>query len=217
MYQTKDLSGMILKMSGAHSPYEVFHDWVKMMALAFANSSTVIPDKVWKAREKEYLNTINSYGDEGYRFPEMYAMLVDIAENNMSDHLGEIYMRLGCGNENVGQFFTPYHLSLLNARMAIEGETIQENVKLVEPSCGGGGMIIAAAQVLKEKGINYQKRLKVVAQDLDWNSVYMCYVQLCLYGINGTVVQGDSLAETYVPGYPRERVFRTPGNMGVLL
>ena len=63
-----------------------------------------------------------------------------------------------------------------------------------EPSTGGGGIIIAAAKVLKDRGLNYQKCLKVVAQDLDWKGVYMTYVQLSLLGIEATVIQGDSLS-----------------------
>ena len=48
------------------------------------------------------------------------------------------------------------------------------------PKCGSGGMVVATAQVLQKRGINYQKTLDVVCQDLDWLAVYMCYVQLSL-------------------------------------
>lgn len=78
-------------------------------------------------------------------------------------------------------------------------------------------MIIAAAKTLKKKGINPQTVLKIVAQDLDWKAVYMCYVQLSLLGLDAVVVQGDTLAE---PGWrtrPKECIFRTPKNMGLLI
>ena len=77
-------------------------------------------------------------------------------------------------------------------------------------------MIIAAAAVMKDRGISYQDVLEVVAQDLDWKAVYMCYVQLSLLGINATVVQGSTLKEPYVQGYPEERIFRTPKKVGIL-
>lgn len=77
---------------------------------------------------------------------------------------------------------------------------------------------ICAADVLKRRGINYQRCMKVFAQDLDWKCVYMCYVQLSLFGINAVVVQGDTLSEPYTgSNYPRCRIFRTPNNMGILL
>ena len=78
-------------------------------------------------------------------------------------------------------------------------------------------MIIATARVLKERGINYQSRLRVVAQDLDWLAVYMTYIQLSLYGIDAIVCQGDTLMQPYKSGYPRRRVLRTPRNAGLLI
>lgn len=79
-------------------------------------------------------------------------------------------------------------------------------------------MIIAAVRVLKERGVNPQRCMKVVAQDLDWKGVYMTYLQLSILGIKATVVQGDTLTEPYTgKGYPPERVLRTPAEKGVLL
>ena len=79
-------------------------------------------------------------------------------------------------------------------------------------------MIIALAKVLKDRGINYQRCMDVVAQDLDWNGVYMTYVQLSILGIKATVVQGDTLANPYKDGlYHPERIFRTPGKMGLII
>lgn len=77
-------------------------------------------------------------------------------------------------------------------------------------------MIIAVAEVMKNQGVNYQKRLHIVAQDLDWNGLYMTYVQLSLLGIKAIVVQGDTLLEPYRKGYDESRVFRTPAEMGVI-
>lgn len=79
-------------------------------------------------------------------------------------------------------------------------------------------MIIAAAKVLKDRGINPQRVMRVVAQDLDWKSVYMTYMQLSLIGINAIVVQGDTLSESCrVSQYPPERTFKTPMAKGMIL
>ena len=77
-------------------------------------------------------------------------------------------------------------------------------------------MIIAIAQALKEKGVDYQRKMKVVAQDLDWKGVYMCYLQLSLLGIHAVCVQGNTLSEPYEKGYPPERVLWTPMALGAL-
>ena len=129
-------------------------------------------------------------------------------------------MKSGCGNKQTGQFFTPYHLSYLTARLVYDEQISKlagsEILEVNEPSSGGGGMIIAVAEVMKNQGVNYQKRLHIVAQDLDWNGEYMTYVQLSLLGIKAIVVQGDTLLEPYRIGYDESRVFRTPAEMGVI-
>ena len=89
-----------------------------------------------------------------------------------------------------------------------------EPITLSEPSCGGGGMIIATAKVLRDNGINFQRRLRVVAQDLDWKGVYMTYLQLSLLGIQARVVQGDTLCNPYDPERtPRSHILETPAYM----
>lgn len=148
----------------------------------------------------------------------MCAMLVETFEDHMSDILGEIYMEAGMGSRAAGQFFTPYHLSLACAKMAVNGYSPEDGPYTInDPSCGGGGMIIAAAQALKDKGINYQRCMRVVAQDLDWKGVYMCYVQLSLLGIHAICVQGNTLSEPYQKEYATGHVLYTPKAMGILI
>ncbi len=218
MNRKKDIIKCINSISGKYSAYEVFTDWIRCSSLAISNSLNMFHGKVWRDRERTYMDTIKKYNrDEARMFPEMLGMLCETLEDNMEDVLGQIYMESGMGSKAAGQFFTPYHVSELCARLTLP--MLDENGKylLNEPSCGGGGMIIAAASVLKEKGINYQKDMIVVAQDLDWKGVYMCYLQLSLLGIKATVVQGNTLMEPYIKGYPPERVLYTPAQMGVLI
>lgn len=166
------------------------------------------------------MDIIQKYeGDERRTLVEMTGLLVVSLEERMGDILGEVYMESGCGNKNTGQFFTPYNVSKMSAALTLKDQDLsRETISLSEPSCGAGGMIIAAADVLRERGVDYQRKLRVVAQDLDWKAVYMCYVQLSFLGIDAIVVQGDTLAEPYTgDGYPRDRVFLTPRRMGVLL
>ena len=87
---------------------------------------------------------------------------------------------------------------------------------LVDSIAGGGGLILATAKVLCDKGINYQRCLDVVARDLDWNGVYMTYVQLTIIGIKAVVIQGDTLAEPE-KNYNAERFLITPAKIGAIL
>ncbi|MCR4585738.1 MAG: SAM-dependent methyltransferase [Lachnospiraceae bacterium] len=227
----QDIIAFISAASGAYSPYQIFYDWVECLALATANSSTLFHDAVWEEREKRYLDVMNRHDEKTrQQFLEMTAALMDVYECGFDDVLGDIYMKSGCGNGHLGQFFTPYHISQLTAAAGIdaqlyhfdENDIIQnpddEIIRLNEPSTGGGANIIAAAEYLHSKGIDYQKRLKVVAQDLDWLAVYMTYIACSYYGIDAIVVQGDTLLHPFDPANTPERhILRTPRNRGCLI
>lgn len=215
----KEIIKKIDAISGKYSPYEVFTDWIQCCSLAFSNSCTLITDRIWKEREKQYLTVIGRYTQtEAQEFPKMLAYLTQAFENDMSDILGEIYMEAGMGNKSTGQFFTPYHVSRMCAEMVLPQPDENGVYRINEPSCGGGGMIIAVADVLKNRGIDYQREMDVVAQDLDWKGVYMCYLQLSLLGIRAIVVQGNTLSAPYRKGVaPRSNILVTPAKKGMLL
>lgn len=186
-----EIVNAIRSLSGAHSVYEVFDDWVKMCALAISNAVDVTPqhqrdrEQLFEATKKKYTEA------EIARFGEMLGLLTLEAEEKFSDILGWVYMHLEISSSRLGQFFTPYHICQMMAKM----QKIEEKYEFYEPSCGAGGNVIAMAERLHESGINYQEKMKATCQDLDWKAVYMCYVQMSLYGIPGKVIQGDTLAK----------------------
>lgn len=210
----KELIKCFESMAGRYSGYELFSDWVKMSALSVCNTCHIIHDSVWKEREQAYLDICRKYKQEELvLFARMLALLIDALEEDMSDVLGEVYMQAGLGSKIAGQFFTPFHLSELCARLCVNMDIWEGNdvIELHEPSCGGGGMIIAAAKTLRDNGVDFQRRLRVVAQDLDWKGVYMTYLQLSLLGIQAKVVQGDTLCNPYDPERtPRSHILETP-------
>ena len=216
----KQIIKTIQSMSGSYAPYNIFSDWVEMSALAIQNTCCMNHDKIWQDREKTYLDIAKKYSDkEISQMGEMLAWLTEELEEEYSDVLGSVYMEGGMGSKYTGQFFTPFHLSELCARMSVNLENLPKEgqISLNEPSCGGGGMIIAACKVLHEAEFDFQRRLDVVAQDLDWKGVYMTYLQLSLIGCRAIVVQGDTLREPYTATYPPERTMRTPAITGALI
>ena len=109
----KIIADMIIEISGHRSPYQVFYDWCACMAMAFQNSCDMFKDsEIYKQREELYQNTMKQYSESEQK---------KIYENEISDYLGGIYMEAGCGNKYVGQFFTPFHLSELCARLGVDG------------------------------------------------------------------------------------------------
>ena len=147
----KLIQDRIIAMSGKYAPYNIFSDWIQLSALAIQNTVCMVHDNAWKEREQQYIDTARQYSEsEMESFGQMFVWLGDALTEDMSDVLGEVYMKAGLGSKYTGQFFTPFHLSELCAKMSISMEQIRNNerLRLNEPSCGGGGMIIAACKVL---------------------------------------------------------------------
>src|SRR5690625_4686067 len=55
-------------------------------------------------------------------------------------------------------------------------------------------MIVAFAEAMRLDDRNYQTDLRVICNDLDFDAVRMCYVQLSLLGIDAVVYQKNTLA-----------------------
>lgn len=209
MVKKEDIVDIIKSFDGRNNIYTVYTDWVKMSACAIHNATMKL-----ESLENEYKDIAAKYNKEELkRFSVALAMLYELAENKYDDYLGSMYMMLESSSKRTGQFFTPYHISQMLARVAAEPKIENERLLISEPSCGAGANIIAFLEYCQEKGINYQMQYNIVAQDIDWNCVYMCYVQLSIYGVYGSVVQGDTLAsETqatrhtlYTPMYHLQR------------
>jgi type I restriction-modification system DNA methylase subunit len=224
MNRKKEIIECIEKLSGKYSAYEIFTDWIRCMALSISNSLVPIHDSIWQAREQSYLDTTNRYtSEELSSMCEMTAWLAETLDDGPDDVLGDIYMKSGMGSKAAGQFFTPFHLSVLTAKLALNDsiQSLRNGLDILpinEPACGGGAMVIAAAKVLHDDGFNYQKIMRVIAQDLDWKGVYMCYVQLSFLGIHALCVQGNTLSDPYDPNITsRKHMLYTPAAMGALL
>ena len=218
MGNKEKIAEKIISISGKYNPYQIFRDWCEMYAIAIQNACTLHHNDLWKLREDTYTALWNKYDEpEHDAIAEMTALYSIALEEEMSDILGQIFMESGAGSASAGQFFTPFHVSEMVADLGTPDEILDEPIiKMTEPSIGSGGMVIATAKYLKNKGINYQKRLKVVGQDLDWLAVYMSYIQLSLLGIDAVIVQGDTLSDPYRKGFPAERTLRTPRNTGAI-
>lgn len=189
---TENMSDKIIKtiqsMSGKYGVYEIFADWVQMMALGFANQV-----QFSQKRENDYIDMMKKYDKhEQLRLIEMFAWLTEWADSEMTDMLGYIYMHLELGSKRHGQFFTPYNICRMMAQMQ---EYKDELYEVNEPTCGAGGNIIALAEAMKDQGINYQWYLKATCQDIDIKAVYMAYVQMTLYGIPAICFQSDTLLD----------------------
>ncbi len=209
----KELVKLIQSFSYGHHLHTVFSDFVEMSALAISNS---VDRAQFEAREKRYLEIAGKYKrEEVERFPQMLGLLVESFEQRvgvlrketayglpvsggLTDVLGEAYMMLGLGNDRAGQFFTPYSVSRMMSMMLMGdvGAEVERRgfLRLHEPACGAGGMVIAAADSILAAGRNYQQAMHATCIDIDPCCVHMTYVQLSLLHIPATVVHGNALS-----------------------
>ena len=215
MKYDQQIISLINDMSKYYSPHQVFSDWVEMYAISIANACTLLNSKLKQNREQKYLEIVKKYKEvEQSRFPELCGMLVLALDSDMVDVLGNVYMGLESGSKHTGQFFTPNQISRLTARLMPPVTDADGIIRFTEPTCGSGGMIIAYAKSLSEQGVNYQKKLEVIAQDIDYRCVHMCYVQLSLLGIKATVLRQNTLT---LEEASEDSMFLTPAKMGVLV
>lgn len=170
-------------------------------------------------REERYLQIIRSYKPDQQKklaeiFAKVFALLASVVYDNgkFNDNLGEIFMRCNLGNKNAGQFFTPYHISELMARVTIDETLVKEKIAddgilaINDPCCGGGGMIMAALEVLHDLGVNYARNCFIEANDVDLRCVHMTYLQLALAGVPAIVRHQNTLTREcwsvwYTPAY----------------
>ncbi|HHF0534545.1 TPA: N-6 DNA methylase [Vibrio alginolyticus] len=161
--------------------------------------------------EQEYLAIVRRYEkDDAVRMSHLLAEVVMGLEVYPCDFLGSVFMELELGSDRMGQFFTPFEVSKMMAMM-VHGDTIdalsgKPFITLQEPACGAGGMVIAFAQTMYEKGLNPQKQLWASCVDVDPVAAMMAYVQLSLLHIPAEVVVGNSLSMKFT------KVMRTPAH-----
>lgn len=171
------------------SPLEAFRTFVNMSACACAAGT----------REDEYKAEAERWDQEAIKgFQECFGMLVLAMEREeYEDLMGPIYMELGSksGQKWGGEFYTPVHVSRMMARLSLGDVCVPADrpLDILEPACGAGGMVLAAAEQLYYQGYS-PLNMRATCVDVSKLACDMCYVNLSLWGIPATVVHGNSLS-----------------------
>lgn len=197
-----------------HNRWTVWADFVVMAAISISNT---VDKSNAEAREKTYMALASKYDKQELEcICRMFAETVSgIDENPDQDFLGELFMGLELGNDHNGQFFTPYNVCKMTAKMTY-GKDLEEKIErrgwvsVNDPACGAGALLVAFANECRLQNVNYQTSVLFVAQDIDYIVGCMCYIQLSLLGCPGYVVIADSILNpcTGIDGNP---LVPTPG------
>lgn len=183
---------------------DVFRDFVRAGAIALRNRCDRHGSD---QREAEYLRIAEAYGSDGMmRFSwALGATALGLAARRC-DFLGEIFMDLGAGNRHAGQFFTPYDMSSLTAAATLgnvaEAVEKQGFVTVLDPACGSGSLLLAAAHHCADQGLDPSANVHLTGQDLSETAVHMAYIHLTFLGVPAVVVHGDTLSGEIVDRWP---------------
>lgn len=198
---------------------QLISDVFECGALAISN---MVDFTKFDEREQRYKDIMNGYSHEERNliveiFSKVFALSSSVVYDNgkFDDYLGELFMRCNQGNKYAGQFFTPYHISALMAKMTITDADIKQGeiITVCDPCCGGGGLAIAALDVLKnDYNVNYAMDCFIECADIDIRCVHMTYLQLALAGVPAIIKHQNTLTQelysvwktpAYIFQYPR--------------
>lgn len=183
-------------LCNSHPRWEVWSDFIVMTAIAISNAVDLSQRD---EREQSFLAIEKKYKEsEQETFAKMFAEIVlGMEQDPDQDFLGELYMNLNLGNNRAGQFFTPYSVCKMMAMMNADHAVcmVEENgwTNVNDPTCGAGALLVAFANMCRDKKIDYHTRVLFTAQDLEYVTGCMCYIQLSLLGCPGYVVIANTL------------------------
>lgn len=206
----KAIVSLLESLTGSRGMWQVFSDCIELFAVAIQNQF-VIGDK-HEANEQRYLQIIGQYSkSEVDTIVRIFAQITnDLEENPWRDYLGDLYMQLEMGSDALGQFFTPFSVAQMMAKISdceMVHNEIEKNgyIKISEPAIGGGANIIALLEHLHDNGINWQRDAVVVGQDLSRTAALMCYIVLSLIGCSAVVKIGNTLCDPYTSYFDEKR------------
>lgn len=190
--------------------YTVISDFFAMSAIAVRNN--VDFGREWQAYEDRYKAIVKKYNKTDLQafvralavFQGWIGQAID-GQIEFRDFAGELYMDSGTSNGKAGQFFTPFSVSSVMAEVDLDTDRMKKELEedpdkvitIYEPTCGAGGIIVAAIDKLRRENINYSWNVFVDCGDIDPRCVHMTYLTLSLLGVPAVVRRGDALALDY--------------------
>ena len=192
----KELESLLKKMRTGYTARDNFAILMEIMAITFAN---IVKTEMWQERENTYLKLIKTVDIEATTRAFAFVMEWFATEPTPMDLLGPFHTWIGMDNSGSGQFFTPWEVAVMMARMSlgskecIEAQIDEKGcITICDPTCGAGGTLIAGANVLHSMGIDCSN-VVFYGQELMPTTAYTCFVQCALWGLSAVIGHGDTL------------------------
>ena len=157
-------------------------------------------DAAYKTYEAKYMEAIKRYSrEELNEMAKLIGITIKAHSIDFGDFLGEIAGDEGLLNEDGGQFFTPYSVCRMMAKMTVGNVDTQLKehgtpLLVSEPTVGGGAMVIACAEEVLSQNIDPRTHLQFDCIDVSRTAFNMAYIQLSALGLQCMVRHGNTLS-----------------------
>ncbi|MFL6600750.1 MAG: N-6 DNA methylase [Steroidobacteraceae bacterium] len=197
------------EISKPHRRDENFRWFIEAAYCALAKR-TALDEARAIALEARYMAVVGQYADDKRgamsRMSELLGRLWVTVSDYDGDYLGEAYMseELALRSRPRGQYFTPYPLARMMAKMQVSREHVDAviaqggPVTVMEPACGTGVFIIAFAEEIREMKLDPAQVMLATLVDVDALCIQMAFLQMWMKNIPAICIQGNSLAMTEV-------------------
>jgi type I restriction-modification system DNA methylase subunit len=184
MFDWKEFDQAFMHLALRYDRHKVFDDLLDICICCFA----MLPGGVSRY-EEDYLAIKAKYRDEDFEyFHQLFARLIFSMEKYHHSSLGNdilgSYYETHLADKKMSQYFTPYPIARFMAEI---NDINQEKASsIIDPSCGSGRMLLAAA----ETGGKHHKFYGI---DLSHYCVKMTVINMFLNGLQGEVMCANAL------------------------
>lgn len=178
-------------MAGSRFVVDVFGDVVGMFAAALEKPFTNHAEEC----EKRYMRLAGNYTTaEAAHLPVLLCILVQAIEEKRESFLGPVLEEIGAANTRNGQFLTPASIANVCGRICSGGIDHKpgEIVKVSDPACGCGVLLISQAEEMLKTGIP-QRDIFLVGGDIDLRGCDSTFVELTLLGYAARIDHQNAL------------------------
>lgn len=166
---------------------------------------SLLAGQAFEENETEYMRVVKLCRHPKETMSDLARMLgaVGVAmQREPVDFIGPVFSELSSAAE-MGQFFTPHHLSYLMAKVIVGDAKAmlgdRPYITLSEPACGVGGMMLATNLVLREAGLDVARQAHWHMVDIDYRAMCGAYLQAAFSDASAIVVRGNTLSlETWI-------------------
>jgi hypothetical protein len=174
----------------------IFSDFVRIVACCLSPRHELAGESK-SIREQEYLETIKAYDKRELElFQQAFTTFIDEAgHHEHRDILGNTYLEWASKGDKQarGEFYTPPEVAEMMAMLTLDAPEIIASgkpVRICEPACGAGTMLLAMAKLFAP---DHWHLPRFTAIDLNPVACDMAFINTTLWSIPCEIIRGNAL------------------------